>query len=156
MGDFAKFLSINGIKRKDIAAFLGVSGAFISQITSGDRPLPEDKLAMIKANAYGWDTSMLTPNKSSLTLLTGLRPKAQISTDAKIRRAIQEVFDPEEQFHIGYLERKVIDLESEISQKEALIHQLYKEIGILEHKLELSRKGEIAGPAVGSSDASAV
>lgn len=53
MVDFAKFLSINGIKRKDIAAFLGVSGAFISQITSGDRPLPEDKLAMIKANAYG-------------------------------------------------------------------------------------------------------
>lgn len=61
MTPFAKFLSVNGLKRKDIAAFLGVSGAFITQISSGDRPLPEEKLAMIKANAYGWDVSMLVP-----------------------------------------------------------------------------------------------
>ena len=63
MSDFAKFLSVNGLKRKDIASLLGVSGAFISQITKGDRSLPADKLAIIKANAYGWDISMLTGSK---------------------------------------------------------------------------------------------
>lgn len=59
MTSFAKFMSVNGLKRKDIATFLGVSGAFITQISSGDRPLPDEKLAMIEANAYGWDVSML-------------------------------------------------------------------------------------------------
>lgn len=66
MTPFAKFLSVNGLKRKDIAAFLGVSGAFITQISSGDRPLPEEKLAMIKANAYGWDVSMLVPQAPTI------------------------------------------------------------------------------------------
>ena len=57
MNNFAKFLSVNGLKRKDIASFLGVSGAFITQLSSGDRPIPAEKLATIKANA-NWDTSM--------------------------------------------------------------------------------------------------
>lgn len=87
MTPFAKFMSINNLKRKDIASFLGVSGAFITQISSGDRPLPEEKLATILANAYGWDTSMLTEPEHP------------------------EVSNPTESSLVDYLEKKVSDQE---------------------------------------------
>lgn len=47
---------------------------------------------------------------------------------------------------VEYLERKVSD-------QEILIRELYQQIGMLEAKLDLARKGEIARIAVGSSDA---
>ena len=125
MTNFAKFLSINGLKRKDIASFLGVSGAFITQISSGDRPLPEDKLAMIKANAYNWDVSMLT------------QPENPMADEPKTDGLVE------------YLERKVSD-------QEILIRELYQQIGMLEAKLDLARKGEIASVVGGSSSADAV
>lgn len=120
MTPFAKFMSINNLKRKDIAFFLGVSGAFITQISSGDRPLPEEKLAMILTNAYNWDTSMLTEPEHP------------------------EVSNPTESSLVDYLERKVSD-------QEILIRELYQQIGMLEAKLDLTRKGEIARTADGSS-----
>ena len=120
MTPFAKFMSINNLKRKDIASFLGVSGAFITQISSGDRPLPEEKLATILANAYGWDTSMLTEPEHP------------------------EVSNPTESSLVDYLERKVSD-------QEILIRELYQQIGMLEAKLDLAQKGEIARTADGSS-----
>lgn len=122
MTNFAKFLSVNGLKRKDIANFLGVSGAFITQISSGCRNLPDEKLAMIKANAYGWDISMLIQPENAVTS------------------------NPEPDGLVGYLQRKVDD-------QELLIRELYKQIGMLEEKLELARKGEIASVVAGSSDA---
>ena len=60
MSEFAKFLDVNELKRRDIAEYLGVSGSFITQIRKGERPLPQKMLAEIKANAYGWDVSMFT------------------------------------------------------------------------------------------------
>ena len=50
---------------------------------------------------------------------------------------------------VEYLERKVSD-------QEILIRELYQQIGMLEAKLDLARKGEIASVVGGSSDASAV
>ena len=50
---------------------------------------------------------------------------------------------------VEYLERKVSD-------QEILIRELYQQIGMLEAKLDLARKGEIASVVTGSSDASAV
>lgn len=158
MDRFNKFLTTNRLKKGDIADYLGVSRAFITQLSSGQRKLPDDKLALIKANAHGWDVSMLESDskRGGITLLKGLVPTAQVSTEAKIRRAVQEAFNPEEQFVIRYLERKIKDLESKIDEKNTLINQLYKDIGALEHKLELARKGEIASPVAGSSDVDAV
>lgn len=126
MNAFAKFLSVNRLKRKDIAAFLGVSGAFISQITSGDRPLPDEKLALIKANAYNWNISMLVePNVSAI--------ESQSANDA----------------FVDYLQQQIKD-------KDILINELYQKLGVLEAKLDLARKGEIAPIVVGSSNADVV
>lgn len=49
---------------------------------------------------------------------------------------------------VEYLERKVSD-------QEILIRELYQQIGMLEAKLDLARKGEIASVVGGSSDANA-
>ena len=49
---------------------------------------------------------------------------------------------------VEYLERKVSD-------QEVLIRELYQQIGMLEAKLDLARKGEIASVVGGSSDANA-
>lgn len=143
MNNFAKFLSVNGLKRKEIASFLGVSGAFISQLTSGDRPIPAEKLALILSNAYGWDTSMLTPlTDKSIVLdpqdypLSGLdatRYQKEITPEL-IRSAVEKALSPDEKFLIGYLERK-------IENQDTLIRELYQKIGMLEAKLELTRKG---------------
>ena len=54
--------------------------------------------------------------------------------------------EPKENTLVEYLERKVNDLES-------LIRELYQQIGMLEAKLDLARKGEIASRVAGSSDA---
>ena len=56
---------------------------------------------------------------------------------------------PMESTLVSYLERKVSD-------QEILIRELYQQIGMLEAKLDLARKGEIAGTADGSLSASAV
>lgn len=50
---------------------------------------------------------------------------------------------------VEYLERKVSD-------QEILIRELYQQIGMLEAKLDLARKGEIASVVGGSSSADAV
>lgn len=65
MTDFERFIQENGLKKKDIAVFLGVSNAFITQLCAGLRSLSDSKLALIKANEYGWDTSMF--NHPSVT-----------------------------------------------------------------------------------------
>ena len=140
MTNFAKFLSINGLKRKDIASFLGVSGAFITQISSGDRPLPEDKLAMIKANAYNWDVSMLTQPENPMT---------------------DEPKDGTLDFVIRYMARQIEELQAKFDNLEAEYKEVCQERDDLierNHELEkiLARKGEIARVVTGSSDASAV
>lgn len=50
---------------------------------------------------------------------------------------------------VDYLTRKVSD-------QEILIRELYQQIGMLEAKLDLARKGEIASVVAGSSSADAV
>ena len=143
MNNFAKFLSVNGLKRKDIASFLGVSGAFITQITSGDRPLPLEKLAMIKSNAYNWDTSMLdTP----LLGMDTLRESPKTFTRDHIHAAIESVMDPSTNFIVNYLERKVADLEKKVDE-------LLKENAILKYESTMSKGEESADSAEDSSSA---
>ena len=149
MNNFAKFLLTNGLKRKDIAAYLGVSGSFITQITNGDRTLPQEKLAMIRENAYGWDTSMLTSKANGLDETT-LRGRERELAPGDIRSTLENVLKHgTTDYFISYLESKIADQES-------LIRELYQQIGALEAKLELARKGETANAVEGSLSADAV
>lgn len=58
MKSFSEFMSINGITREEIAAYLGVTESFISSIRTGRRQLPKEKLDIILSNP-NWDTSMI-------------------------------------------------------------------------------------------------
>lgn len=136
MDRFAKFLSVNKLKKKEIAAYLGVSNAFITQLCNGSRTLPADKLALIKANEE-WDTSMLTP-KSKYFVAEGLLEGVGLAREKSA-----------EELLVSYLQDKIAD-------QDKLIRELYKEIGMLQAKLDLARKGETALDATGSSDADAV
>lgn len=152
MTDFANFLKVNGLKRKEIAAFLGVSGAFVTQVCNGDRPLPAEKLALIKQNPYNWDFSMLEPgSKFKLIDVSELLPGLKAhSENTRVRSAILDALGvTTEEFLVSYLQEKIAD-------QDRLIRELYKEIGMLQAKLDLARKGETALGATGSSDADAV
>lgn len=167
MNNFAKFLSVNGLKRKDIAAYLGVSGAFITQISSGDRPLPEEKLAMIKANAYGWDTSMLEakPHRS-IGLLSGLGPITHFhkAVAGNLGSTIREVLEdnvPESPL-VVYLEQQNREQAAIIKNQDATIRDLLKHIEVLKKEndallaeIKSVRKGD-ATSAAGSLSADAV
>lgn len=139
MDSFAKFLSINGLKKKDIAAYLGVSNAFITQLCAGTRKLPADKLALIKVNP-DWDSSMLLSDteKAKAIHLDHLdRGRLYEATPDKVAEAVEKALVPEDSSLVTYLQRKVDD-------QERLIRELYKEIWTLEAKLEKGGKGEIA------------
>ena len=62
---FQIFINKNSLKKKELAEYLGVSAAFISQIAQGQRDLPNDKLALIKAN-QSWDVTMFSDDSEML------------------------------------------------------------------------------------------
>lgn len=153
MSRFGKFMTVNGLKRKDIASYLGVSGAFITQIKNEERPLPPEKLAMIQANG-AWDSTMLTitaPSASSVPSasrgltgpldVTGLLRGTKI-TSSHVRSAVEKALHPDEKIMVGYLERKAKDLEAKIAEKDAIINQLHEQIGMLKAELNLIKEGK--------------
>lgn len=63
---FQIFILKNKLKKTEIAQYLGVSNAFITQLTQGHRSVPNEKIALIKANTQ-WDTSMFMDEGEMLT-----------------------------------------------------------------------------------------
>lgn len=57
MADFERFLKDNNLKKIDIADYLQVSKAFITQLCNGSRRLPPEKFALLQAK--GWDITAL-------------------------------------------------------------------------------------------------
>lgn len=133
MEDFGNFLTTNGLKKKEIASFLGVSNAFVTQLCTGRSKLTVEKLALIKANK-AWDSSMLSADKRGYVF----KAKNYLGHELKpdISSVVKEVLTPKQDtLHTGYLQRKVED-------QEKLIRELYQKIGMLEAKLELASKGD--------------
>lgn len=72
---FERFLTQNGLTGKQIAAFLDVSDAFVSQLRQGKVNLPEEKLALLREEGR-WNLSMF-PEKG---------PGQTISQDSSISK----------------------------------------------------------------------
>lgn len=68
--NFNKFLTDNHLKKSEIALFLGVSNAFITQLCSGARKLPNDKLALIIGKKE-WDSSALSETGNIAVAVNG-------------------------------------------------------------------------------------
>ena len=135
--DLKAFRKANNISQVELAEYLGIGQPFISQMEKGTRPVPQEYISRILANPHNWDTSMLTPKSKYIVadeLLEGVGLAREKSA---------------EELLVSYLQDKIAD-------QDKLIRELYKEIGMLQAKLDLARKGETALDATGSSDADAV
>lgn len=64
--DFAKFLWDNKLRSFEVAEFLEISEASISKWRTGKADVSRDKLRKLLSNPYGWDTSALTDNSTSI------------------------------------------------------------------------------------------
>ena len=68
MTDFQLFVEKNALLKKDVATFLGVSNAFITQLCDGSKKIPAEKMALIKANKEGWDLSMFDESNKGVNI----------------------------------------------------------------------------------------
>lgn len=123
--DIQRFIRVNRIKKKELAEYLNVSAAFVTQLVQGLASIPVGKLDQIKKNK-SWDTSMLyTADDIDLSELDSPYYKL-------IKRLVEEgVFVP-----LPLVEQK----DEEIKRLEQERIKLYKEIGRLEERLEQSKK----------------
>jgi transcriptional regulator with XRE-family HTH domain len=58
-----EFLQVNGLKQRELAQFLGVTEAAVSNVVKGKSYFSEENLIKILKNDRGWDTSMLAGNQ---------------------------------------------------------------------------------------------
>lgn len=130
------FLKVNNLKQVDLARYLCVTEAAISNVVKGKSEFSEDNLIKIVNNPHGWDVTMLTSNQPE-------------------NPAIEK---PEER---GIVDQLFTLLREEQASNKILL-QLLKEkdekIEALEEELRTYRehKGETATAAAASSAARAV
>lgn len=142
--DLKAFRKVNDLTQDKLGEYLGIKKSFISQVESGKCPLPQEKFNKLLDNPYGWDTSVLTTESEN----------APYDPDIEnLLSVYKRMYAGEDKTLIGYLQSQIEYKDALIREKDTLINDLYKQIGMLEAKLDLARKGEIASVAVGSSDA---
>jgi transcriptional regulator with XRE-family HTH domain len=101
-----EFLQANGLKQRELAHYLGVTEAAISNVTKGKSDFSEENLIKILKNKQGWDTSMLTSNQPEV-------PAEEKPTS--------------ENSLLEYLQRKIEKLERE---KEELLPWDFIDVGV--------------------------
>lgn len=80
MSKLSVFRKANGVSQGELAAYLGVTQGFVSQIERGNRPLPDELLAKILAKGT-WDCSMLQ-DAHSISANASHNSKASVSISA--------------------------------------------------------------------------
>lgn len=89
---FTDFLSANSIDIVDLAKYLGLSKAYMSQIVSGASKLADSRYQMLIDNPYGWDTSMLSrETKSDPAARTAQTAAIRIDTDTELQHALDMI-----------------------------------------------------------------
>ena len=119
MSNFEKFLKDNGIQKQEIAQFLNVSRAFVTQLSQGTRKLPHDKMALIKANT-AWDCSALEAGSNSGILINANNISGNVSQDNR-----QYYSDSPDilRSEIDKLDRIIAEKEERIKEKDAQIKE---------------------------------
>ena len=125
MSDFQIFVDKNGIKKKDIASFLGVSNAFITQLYAGMKKIPTEKLALIKANPNGWDISMFDAKRSTLAINTsGVVVNGDNSNSPIDNRHYYSDSPDVLRAQIEILDERIKEKDAQIKEKDVQIKQL--------------------------------
>ena len=133
MANFEKFLKDNGIQKQEIAKYLNVSRAFVTQLSQGLRKLPADKLALIKSNKI-WDCSALDTETNSGILINAKNISGNASQDNRHYYSDSpDVLRSE----IDKLDRIIAEKEERIKEKDAQIKEKDAQIKTL---LEILKK----------------
>jgi hypothetical protein len=136
MDAFNKFLSVNGLKKGEVASFLDVSSAFITQVSTGKSKLSPAKIKLIKGNRK-WDTSMFGV----------VSPNLAQGPVAPIVKVVGDIKRPETSQDAAY-KLLVEDYKRQIKDKDALVQELCKKIGMLEAQIEVMTKGGVPYVAI--------
>ena len=131
MTDFQSFIEVNKILKKEIALYLGVSNAFITQLCDGSKKIPAPKLALIKANDRGWDTSMFATsptvgdNNSGVVINNGVNHghidnRHYYSDSPDVLRAQIDLLDE----RIREKDAQIKEKDAQIKEKDAQLKQL--------------------------------
>lgn len=115
--DFEFFISKNKLKKKDIAEYLGVSSAFITALCAGTRPVPSDKIDLIKSNT-DWDTSMFADDNEILKNTSSQKAEDVNATE----NAAMMVTIPQSVWAV--IEKQAASLRAKDSQMDRLITQI--------------------------------
>lgn len=124
-----EFLKANNLKQRELASFLSVTEAAISNVVKGKSEFSKENLIKILNNPYKWDVSMLTENQ----------PEIPAEEKPMVSNSLLE-----------YLQRKVEQLEKENAE-------LLQENAVLryENMMLTPRKGD-AEDVAGSLSADAI
>ena len=121
--DIRAFLKANNLKQRELARYLGVTEAAISNVVKGKSDFSNENLIKIANNPHDWDTSMLTNHQPEVT--TEEKPAA-------------------ESLLLEYLQKKVAELEGKIEKLNNEKAELLQENAVLryENTMLTPRKGD--------------
>lgn len=84
MSAFSNFLEINRIMKKDIAEYLGVSNAYVSQLVTGEKRLSEQKMSLLRQNSE-WDLTPFDSPDESFKQNLSESPDASLAVKELVR-----------------------------------------------------------------------
>lgn len=125
------FLKANNLKQRDLALYLGITEAAISNAVKGKSDFSKENLIKIINNPNGWDTSMLTEST----------PQPSLVAEAAPSLSNMEIL----------LREMLAEKEAKIDALQEIIWELKEENGRL--KEQLRTKGGDAQDATSSSSA---
>ena len=105
VSDFQLFITKNGLLKKNVAKYLGISNTWVTQICKNKATLSDVSLFKILSNKEGWDVSMLAHLADEKTLAS--IPGVSIGSGNINSGGDQNVFSFDEQLlhlHEGYLD----------------------------------------------------
>ena len=123
MCDLRKFREVNNLTQTELGEYIDMKKSFISKIENGKEKLPALKLQKLLSNPNGWDTSMLTSDRPSITARA--EGNARVEIGSRNKNFCQEVSgDTEKDTRIAILEKENEMLRERLKDKDGQIEFL--------------------------------
>lgn len=89
--NLSRFLYTNGLSKKEVAEYLGMSPQAVSQMASGAMKMPGRVYAALVGNDRGWDTTELTSHPAENMGALHAQLKAKDEQIAELLRIIDKL-----------------------------------------------------------------
>ena len=112
-----EFLKANNLKQRELAYYLGVTEAAISNVAKGKSSFSDENLIKILNNPHGWDVSMLTDQARDSKPELVAENKPQLSS---VEILLREML-AEERARVDALQERINELIEENARLKTLI-----------------------------------